>query len=155
MGGINSYSYLVVGVPINSIGVTLTKTLDTFEIHDERGRPTGKMKTETVCIIKTPTEEIRHDRFYIDTVETACGIRDSQYNRLNELNLFAVRDYSDCIIGLEYKIPTPDGNDFIQKINMGDLTDLRIKVNEILKKHYGGCDFSELIQLYFVRNVSY
>ena len=55
--GSDYYSGVVVGVKIEEIGFDAEKISNRFEVHDKKGKPTGKFQTEEVWKVKFKEEE--------------------------------------------------------------------------------------------------
>lgn len=76
--GVSVHPKLIVG--IKSTLIASEETIeDTFEVHDQRGNPTGKFKTEYVKHIKTTVEGIEKkvkDDGYVETITDLLGLEE-------------------------------------------------------------------------------
>lgn len=79
--GVSVTPKIVIGVK-SSVLVKSEFDDDEFEIHDERGNPTGRFKTETTKIIylaNNPKKRVK-DEGYVDTVSDLLDVVESPYN---------------------------------------------------------------------------
>jgi hypothetical protein len=69
--GVSVSVSLVIGIKSGEL-VRSEVTDDTFEIHDERGNPTGKFKTEstkTIYLVNEPTKKVKDEGYLEDITE--------------------------------------------------------------------------------------
>lgn len=96
--GSDYYSGVVVGVKIEEIGFDAEKISNRFEVHDKKGKPTGKFQTEEVWKVKFKEEERLLEKLYEEDIKNITNIKEPleiiNFNDFDNLYL------DDILIGL-------------------------------------------------------
>lgn len=96
--GSDYYSGVVVGIQIDEIGFDAEKISNRFEVHDKKGKPTGRFQTEEVWKVKFKGEEQLLETLYEEDIENIIGIK-------KPLEIININEYDnlyidDILIGL-------------------------------------------------------
>ena len=137
--GISVHPRFIIGIRLSEV-VTIHNSSETFEVHDERGRPTGKMKTIdafTAHAMVNGTEYIVDFKGFISSqMEQLLGVPESP--RDGEFGFFNTDYHSDglenFIIGISYgKIDAMYGEQ-LSELPEDKRAEIVAQVKEELKK---------------------
>jgi len=141
--GVSVSVSIVIGVKSGEL-VKEEITNDTFEIHDERGRPTGKFKTEsikTIYLVNEPMKKVK-DEGYIENITDILNIND--YPMLGEFGFhnsnYESRDYLETgIIGvsIERNADLLYTGDKTKEISLEEIVDISKRVEQEILNRYG------------------
>jgi len=135
---------VILGVTASDLGLKIEKSLIPYEIHDKKGKPTGKFgKEETAKITYLDKERIEND-LYFEYIEELITVK-------KPLKIFNL-DYEDIdpesiLIGIEVVNNGYNDWNVIKKIDLSE----NPVIKEEIKKQFG-LDIEP--ELYFYFNVS-
>lgn len=140
--GVTVTPMLVVGVKSSTL-VKSEITHEEFEVHDERGNPTGKFKTEstkTLYLINEPIKKIK-DEGYLDSVTDLLGL--VEYPKVGDFGFhntdYETNDYLEtgivgiCIASLSDVMYGSQ----IEAIDHSEIVKVTNQVMTIIKAMYG------------------
>jgi hypothetical protein len=110
-----SYSAgVVLGVKLDELGLKVENISVQYEVHDKKGKPTGKIEYEKSWKINFQGKETVDDNLYSDVVEELLGIKkplellDISYDKFNVDKVVGInivdRDYDDWNVVKEISI---------------------------------------------------
>lgn len=134
-------SGVILGVTASNLGLKIEEISTPYEVHDKKGKPTGKFENEINFKISFQGKEIIEDDLYPDSIEELIGVK-HPLKFLNEN--YEDIDADTIIIGVEL-VNNGYNENKVEEIELED--DFDMVKNEIKKQF--GADVEPKLYYYF------